>query len=339
MIFLLFSALLYTTCGRQITSPAEHEVDVFNIPADSVDMEIMEFAAGPGKGTFIDMTQFKKVVADIPYANQSKSQVLDIVYPDKGTPPYPVIVIIHGGGWTGGDRRSSTLSAIFKASSQGYAIATIGYRLSSEALWPAQLHDAKAAIRFLRAHAAKYQLKTENILVWGISSGAHIAQMMAGTNNRLEFEDLSMGNEHESSAIQGVISWYGISNLAGLTQAGTDAADKVMGYAVRENPERAAIASPISYVDEAFPPILLVHGTADGIVPYRQSVRLYNRLTELAGNDKATLKLIEGARHGDPEIQSDKHIHEYLDFADLILWSGKNPYRGKQLRDILVIYQ
>jgi len=293
-----------------------------------------------GKERPIDMTQFAKTVLDIPYAgNENPRQTLDIVYPRAAQPPYKTIVLFHGGGWTLGSKRSETIAPIFHATNQGYALVSVNYRLSSEVTWPAPLHDAKAAIRFLRTNAGKYQLDAKKIVVWGAASGGHIAQMLGATNNRPAFEDLSMGNENASSAVQGVVAWYGVSDISRLTDIGTSPANTIMGFDVRFGVDKTRDASPIELVTAQYPPILLVHGTNDQIVPYRQSVDMLEKVNEATGKQTARLKTFEGESHGGPAIKTRESVAEDLNFVDSILFDGKNPYRNDTFwGDIKLVY-
>jgi len=288
----------------------------------------------PGKEPKIDMKQFLNALTDIPYARLSGSQILDIIYPDKGIGPYPVIVLIHGGGWNAGDKGMQNSQSLLKIPSQGYVLISVNYRLSPEALWPAQLYDCKTAIRFIRANAKKYNLKTDNILVWGNSAGGQLAEMLAATNGRPEFEDLTMGADKESSAVQGVVAWYGVSDMLTLAPFGAQAANQVLGCEARRNTGKASLASPITYITKDYPPILLVHGTNDQVVPYEQSVRFYHKVNKIAGMGRAQIKLIQGADHSDPRIKTDDNVKDNLFFVDQILWNGNNPFRTDSLPEI-----
>lgn len=285
----------------------------------------------------IDMSLFKKAVLDIPYAGTSNiRQTLDIVYPSAGQAPYKVIVLFHGGGWIAGNKRSETLASIFQAIFQGYALISVNYRLSNEVRWPKPLHDAKAAIRFIRANRDKYQLDTENLVVWGVSAGGHIAEMLAATNRKPTFEDFTMGSAKASSTVQGVVAWSSVTDLSALTDLGTPLANKVMGYDVRANKSKTHDANPINLVNSQYPPILLVHGTKDQVVPYQQSVDMLKKVNDLTGKETAQLITFEGAGHSDPVIKTNESVAKNLDFIDLILYGGNNPYRDTSYVDIRI---
>lgn len=286
----------------------------------------------------MDMGQFTGTVLDLNYAgSDNKRQTLDIIYPSVGKAPYRTIAVFHGGGWRSGNKQSETLMHIFQATTQGYAVVSVNYRLSDEVTWPKPLHDAKAAIRFIRASGEKYRLDTRAIVVWGASAGGHIAEMLAATNGLPEFEDQSMGNMDVSSAVQGVVSWYGVSDMSTLTGTGIEPAGKIMGFDVTADSEKTAGASPVKLVSGNFPPILLVHGTVDRVVPYSQSVEMRDRVNEATGNRTAELVTYKGAAHGDPVINSTESVSENLYFVDRVLYGGKNPFRNKKYIEIRII--
>ena len=292
--------------------------------------EMGEYGAhAQGKVKFIDMSQFSKTLLDVFYlGNENPRQTLDIIYPTAGEAPYKTIVVIHGGGWKYGDKQAETIAPIFQAITQGYAVVSVNYRLSDEVKWPKPLHDVKAAIRHLRANEKKYELDTKNLVVWGSSAGAHIALMLATTNNHPAFENLSMGFETYSSNVQGVISWYGVADISRLTNLGSHPANDIMGFNVQENWAKTNDANPINLVGSMFPPTLLVHGTDDKVVPYMQAVNMKNVINNSVGRDVARLVTFEGAGHGDEVMKTLDNMEKYFDFVDKILYQGNNPYRN-----------
>ncbi|QCR34088.1 alpha/beta hydrolase [Lysinibacillus sp. SGAir0095] len=289
-----------------------------------------------GSAQYIDMDQFKKRYLNIPYTDtQNDRQQLDIVYPPIGNPPYKVIVALHGGGWSNGDRKSASIKTIQMAAQQGYVVINAGYRLTDEAKWPAQLHDVKAAIRFIRANAKEYRLDTRNIVVWGNSAGGHLASMLGATNGMVEMEDLSMGNSKASSEVQGVVSWYGISDISTLPDTSINIANKLLGFNVREKAEEAGVASPNQYVTKEYPPIFMIHGTNDRIVPFKQAVEFAKKINQVTGKKQASIKLHINATHGDNAIKNVTNVDETLNFIDKIMYTErKNPYRTKKYNEI-----
>jgi acetyl esterase/lipase len=146
---------------------------------------------------------------DLAYASASATQILDLYLPTTGSGPFPVVINIHGGGFKFGDKgmlSEATGTALLDA---GYAVASINYRFSGEAVFPAAVQDAKAEVRFLRANAAQYNLNPEKMAVLGQSAGGNLAAMVGVTGNISDFDDASLGNAGVSSAVQAVIDQYG----------------------------------------------------------------------------------------------------------------------------------
>lgn len=310
-------------------------------------------------GQFIDPTQFKRVWLDVPYATVSPSQKLDIYLPDEGDGPFPVVVLVHGGGWCSGDKRGVTMLPAFKLPSQGYALVSVEWRFGQEAPIPAMIHDAKAAIRFLRAHAADYLLDTDKLAIWGNSSGGYIANMVAATGwcSGL-LEDLDLGWADQHCEVQALVSWYSVSDLfqadltcplsetEGLSYVEPGALDQVLatglpsmqavglGCVPRKNYELAMTMSPVCYVESNFPPALFQHGMADPIVPFTQSTGMVRLIEDACGPDRATLDLFDGAVHGDPVIKSDDNLRRVLAFLDKVLLGEERPH--SQLPQIVI---
>jgi acetyl esterase/lipase len=234
---------------------------------------------------------------------------LDLWVPDSAQPP-PLVVWIHGGGWMIGDRRylPETLrpDQLFDALvGAGLAVATIDYRLALEAPFPAQLHDAKAAVRYLRAHADELGISTERIGVWGESAGGHLAALVGLTGRRTDLEG-GIGVAGPSSAVDVIVDWYGpadFTTMPRMTPPPHIAAK--LEPAMHTPPEESLVAglddaaradaSPVTHVTADAPPFLLVHGTADWLVPYDQSEQLHAALTG-AGVD-CRLEPVQNAQH------------------------------------------
>jgi acetyl esterase/lipase len=234
---------------------------------------------------------------------------LDLWVPAGENAP-PLVVWIHGGAWLFGDRRylPETLrpNQLFdELLTAGLAVATIDYRLSLEAKFPAQLHDAKAAVRYLRAHAHLLGIDTSRIGVWGESAGGHLAAMVGLTGQRSDLEG-NLGVLGPSSAVDAVVDWYAPADMQAQPRPVhppevaarlppellTAPEDHLVGST---DPGGHAAASPVSYVAPAAPPFLLVHGTADTVVPFVHSELLQHALT--SAGVAAQLVPIEGADH------------------------------------------
>lgn len=307
----------------------------------------------------MDMTQFRKTVLDLKYADQSENQILDIIYPDEGEGPFPLVIVFHGGAFAMGHKRTHYIKSMCLPVTQGYAVATVEYRLVQEALWPAQLIDGKAAIRYLRANAEKLNLDPDRFAVWGNSAGGTVTQLLAVTGDREEFDDLTVGVK-ASSKVQCALAWYTISELSSAEQFGVDIADirtrtgagkgmmpgdgegttslftMLLGYNPIQYPERSSRISPIAQVREDCPPMFLEHGTNDLVIDHHQSIYMYEKVKAVCGEDHVKLKLFEGEPHGSQKIKADDNIEECIDFIDQVFYDGKNPYR-KPLGKIRIV--
>lgn len=294
----------------------------------------------------IDPAQWKRCWMDVRYADQDPRQVMDIILPEEGDGPFPLIVFTHGGGWVSGDKRENTMPGAYKVMSQGYALAAVEYRLAPKATWPSPCYDVKAAIRYLRAHAAEFNIKTDKIAIWGNSAGGHINNMVAATGGRPLLEDLTMGNPDQSSAVQCLVGLYSPSDMyqidvtnqlpeeAVKDATGTDVGqaddregmnfphNMVMGFKLSRNPAAAAYGSPINFVTTSFPPAYYLHGIADPIVPYTQTVGMANTINETCHEQRAKFELFPGAVHGDPSMKTDEVNNKILDFIDEHIWDG-----------------
>lgn len=292
----------------------------------------------------VDMDQFCNSFLDLKYADDSPEQRLDIVQPDElPEEPLPAIIYIHGGSWMGGDKRSGTKLFTFKIPSQGYVLATVNYRLAPRTVWPGQIHDVKAAVRYVRANAEKFNIDPSRIFVWGDSAGAHLAQLTAATSGSGQLEDQSMGSPGVSSGVSGVVSFYGVYNLTNIdgqaerlglnpNMSAIKSMESpcciLMGHRIADDLEPALKASPASHIGESFPPILIQHGKSDSMVPYLQSVELYDDIKKKSPGTEAVLELFEGLDHADEQFKSDENVSRCLDFIDKHLYDGENPYRG-----------
>jgi acetyl esterase/lipase len=229
--------------------------------------------------------------------------VLDLYVPASDE-PVPVVVWVHGGGWMGGDKEPTPA---FDLTHDGYAVATVQYRLSSEARFPAQFHDVQAAIRWLRANAGTYGLDDAHVGAWGASAGGHLVALLGMAADEDELEGAVADSQEHSSSVQAVVDWYGptdflhmdaeaLPNSAFQHDAASSPESLLLGCAIQSCPDRAERASPISYVSAHSAPFLIVHGDQDRVVPPRQSQALAAALRD-AGDD-VTLHMVLGAGHG-----------------------------------------
>lgn len=219
---------------------------------------------------------------------------LDLYLPSGPEGPVPVVVYVHGGGWQRGSRRDPPplLDADFydQIAAEGFAVAAVDYRLNGEARFPAALQDVRAAVDWLRDHGAGYGLDPGRVCVWGDSAGGHLALLAALTG----------------AAVRAAVAWFPVTDLPGMPadlaaaggvpDTGPDSREaRLLGAPAASVPDLARQASPVTYAHPGAPPILLVHGTVDDLVPAAQSVRLAEVL-EAAGA-AVELDLVPGATH------------------------------------------
>lgn len=234
---------------------------------------------------------------------------LDLFLPSNEPNPF-LIVWVHGGAWHAGSRANPPTALLAK----GYAIASVDYRLSVEARFPAQIHDIKAAIRFLRGNAKKYGYRSDQIVVWGASAGGHLAALVGTTNGHPELEG-SLGEYLDQSAdVQAVVDFYGPTNFLTILNQSTPhgisvrapALALLLGRPVEQVPDLAKLASPVFQVDAADPPLFIAHGDQDNQVPINQSLELQGAYEALGL--KVQMEVVHGAGHGsrdyyDPAFQ------------------------------------
>lgn len=257
-----------------------------------------------------------EIVGDISYAeNDNPRQTLDLLLPKVRQDEHrlPVLAYIHGGGWRAGNKRGGRWHLMKYVAGGKFAGVTIGYRLSGEAIWPAQIHDCKAGIRWIRANADLYGLDPDRILVWGHSAGGHLSSML-GTSGDVEELEGTIGRHLEmSSRVQAVANFYGPSDFLqmdayrlpeGLIHEAAESPESMLiGGPIQEHPEKVAMANPIIFVSKDDPVFLSIHGTQDRLVPAHQSVILHEALQK--AGVLTEIYLVKGGGHGrfqDPEV-------------------------------------
>jgi acetyl esterase/lipase len=283
----------------------------------------------PGVSVRTDM------VYDTPFGHRPLR--LDLYTPTASAQrPLPLLVFVHGGGWTIGHKRATASYADFpgvlaSAARRGYVVASVEYRLSGEAPFPGSVQDVKAAVRFLRAQSASLGIDPGRVGLWGGSAGAHLAAMSAFACGETALDPKDKANAGESDCAQAFVGWYGPYDVAQLVQgaaaaaaaaasagaagagAPTDNTELLGGLAYLEctpagcPPGRLRQASPVAYVDRSDPPSLLIHGTADTLVPHVQTLGMAEALRG-AGVPVEVLS-IDGVNHG---------------------WAGPTPQRTRE---------
>ena len=218
------------------------------------------------------------------------------MYPKNFTDqPTPVIVYIHGGGWTSGDKNVGAGSLdVNGLLARGYIVVSLNYRLAPQYKWPAQITDVKCAIRHLRANAALYKIDPNKIGVWGGSAGGHLVAMLGTTDKSAGFD---VGEYlDQSSRVQAVVDLFGPADLPAMFTSNAQlVGNRVFGSTSRDDPILVQ-ASPVTYISKDDPPFLILQGDKDKTVPMEQSQELYDKLK--AGNVTATLVIVKNAGHG-----------------------------------------
>lgn len=282
-----------------------------------------------GEHIALDQVEGARTIhTDLPYANQSPDQVLDLYLPRTGRAPYPVVLYIHAGAFAGGHRRDEQIRPVLGVLRHGYALAALEFRKSDAVTWPAQVYDAKAAVRFLRARAGDYGLDPGRVAAWGASSGAYLACMLGVTGGNPAFEDLSQGHAGYAADVQAVVDWCGctrfdlIDNQIRANDLGrpfhgeeTSPESVMLGAAIAEVADLAHMASPTVYPHRGMPRFLIQHGDRDPVMPVQQSILLAEAIRERAGQDRVVLDIREGGgHHGAVWYETEENVAYILRF-------------------------
>ena len=326
----------YTTSTPDFTTAGDKTVTV-TYDGKTADFTITVKANG---GT-TDVNWIKTQYLNVAYATKSSAQIMDIYIPNEGTGPFPLIISIHGGAFKSGDKADGQESPMLGTAesggiASGYAVASINYRLSGEAKWPAQINDIKAAIRFLRAHAAEYSLNPDKFATWGGSAGGNLAALAAVTGGVKELADDTLGNAGVSDAIQAGVDWFGPIYFStmdaefaalgqtpamGATNTPTSPETAYLGKTIgtAEAEPLVIAASPQTYITSDDPAFFIQHGTADRNIPITQSENFAKKLADVLGADKVFFEKLEGAGHGTSEFSAISNVAEIIAFLDKYL--------------------
>lgn len=257
---------------------------------------------------------------------------LDIYLPEIKLPSYPVVIAIYGSAWFANDLKNQSMHTLGPSLlDNGFAIVTPNHRSSRDAIYPAQIHDIKAVIRFVRANAKEYQLDTSFIGITGGSSGGHLAALAGTTGNITTYRVNSISMDIEgnvgpytsfSSVVDAVVDWFGPSDFLKIDSCGSvmvhNAADSpessLLGGPIQDNVDRCALANPITYIDANDPPFLLLHGDADPLVPHCQSEMLHNAL--LKAGVPSQYALVPGGKHVEG-MMKDEYFEMMVEFFAL----------------------
>lgn len=281
---------------------------------------------------YMDASDISRKWLDVPYGSGPRHR-LDIYLPEEGEGPFPAVIQITGGGWVYGDKSMKKMSdMIHTVVGRGYALVSINYTLSDDAKYPTQILECKAAVRFIRQHAAQYRIDPEHIFLYGNSAGGYLSLMTAFTREGDWIYDVPREDQQGiSSRVTAVADIYGVTHFEHAQQElavfGLDGKYErdtlrscegyFFGYDLREKPQEVARASVFNYVRPDVPPVLVQHGTHDRTVCVKQSYDLVH-LLNIAGvyNEH---DWFDGLDHSDPYFKSEKNTNRVLDFFDRFL--------------------
>ncbi len=230
-----------------------------------------------------------------------RSLLFDLYQPSATEQPAPLIIWVHGVAWRAGSRASVPVTSLVE---NGFAIASVDYRLTPVARFPAQVHDIKGAIRFLRAHAGEYRVDPGRFVIAGASAGGHLAALVGVTNGHEQLEGTVGDHLQTSSDVQGIVSFFGASNLETILSQSTPhglnvrvpALELLLGGRPENRAELARLASPVAHVDDSDPPLLLIHGDQDPQMPMNQSLELEGAYKR--SGRRVELIIVHGGVHG-----------------------------------------
>ena len=280
-------------------------------------------AEAPKKGP--QVPEGTRVEKNLEYGPHGDANKLDLYLPEKAEGSLPLVIWIHGGGWEAGNKENPRGLGLLKL---GYAVASINYRLSQEAKYPAQIEDCKAAVRFLRANAKKYNLDPNHFGVFGESAGGHLVALLGTTAGVKELEG-DGPNKNVSDAVQAVVDWFGPTDMLKMEEEAKEQTDvksvlnadaasspvgKLFGGPVQDHKELAEKANPIHYITKDAAPFLIMHGDKDQLVPLAQSRILDEALK--AAKVESTLVVVKGNGHGGPGFVTPENRHKIADFFD-----------------------
>ncbi len=283
------------------------------------------FAALAQPGGPPELPDGATVTADIPFATVDGHELaLDLYMPAAADNP-PLLVWVHGGAWRAGSRKSvSSLTYV----ESGYALASVSYRLSGVAPFPAQSHDIKGAIRFLRANAGDYGYDASRIGILGSSAGAHLAALVGVTNGHSELEGDVGGNLDRSSDVDAVVAYFPATNLTSILDQSTPfglnlrvpALEALFGGTIEETTGLARLASPVFHVDADDPPLYLLHGDQDPQMPINQSHELHGAFKD--HGLPVEFEVVHGSPHGGPAFFDAVRNAMVVEFLDAHLGAG-----------------
>lgn len=259
-----------------------------------------------------------EIQRDLEYATvNGQALKLDFYAPEKTSGTAPLIIYVHGGAWRSGSKENPP---VLPLRAKGFAVASVDYRLTPVAPFPANIHDLKAAIRFLRANAATLGCDPKRFIIAGSSAGGHLAALVGVSNGSQELEGDVGEHRDVSSDVQAIVSFYGAANLQTILSQSTPhglnvrvpALQLLLGGQPDEKPALTKLASPVAHVDANDPPLLLIHGDQDPQMPVNQSLELLGAYEKFGA--KAKLHVVHGGVHGGKEFYDPQRIQLVAEF-------------------------
>ncbi len=273
----------------------------------------------------LDTSALRRKFFNCPYGEDHK-QSLDIYLPNEGDGPFPVIFFMHGGGWSGGNKKDAQVLPFMSGVERGYAVISVGYRLVPNILYPDNLFDIKAALRWAAENAETYLLDPERVALTGASAGAQLAMMAAFTQGQAVFEGAPLT---KTCKIRAVVDQYGPTDFlkqnaqfdeSGYTRMkapnseAMDFVDHMLGFHSSRIPNLMRFLNPIDNVHSNIPPVLIQHGRYDPVVPYQQATELYKKIIETAGEKMAELDISDLYTHADPGYADPQSVERIFSF-------------------------
>jgi acetyl esterase/lipase len=280
-VFLYVAFLLVLNACQSVTTPTQTPTQT---PMPSPE---------PTPTPAFDPAKYGSADMDLTYCSPDDlPQKMDIYYPASGG-PWPVLFYVHGGSWMEGDKAEG--EGWRGMNDSGYLVVSVNYRMAAEGKFPVMIEDLKCALRFLRAHRAEYNLDPDRIGAIGASAGAHLVALLGTADESAGWDEGEYADQ--SSRVRAVVCQSGIYDLTVKVPAGigTPIFYAFGALAGKESPEMLA-ASPVTYIDSADPPFLILHGTQDGVLPVEQAEIMHTRLTE--AGVPSTLVIVENGDHG-----------------------------------------
>jgi ankyrin repeat protein/fermentation-respiration switch protein FrsA (DUF1100 family) len=259
------------------------------------------------------------VIKDVEYARVGETALLLDLHMPQNVSGSSLVIWVHGGAWHSGSKQDMPLGALVDA---GYTVASVDYRLSPVAPFPAQIHDIKAAIRYLRSRAPRYGYRADRIAIAGASAGGHLAALVGTTNGNDELEGMIGNHLDQSSDVQAIVDYFGPTNLMTILSQSTPhgleirvpALQQLLGGQPDDKPDLAKLASPVTHIDTKDPPLLVIHGDQDPQVPINQSHELHGKYKQL--DLPVRFEVVHGGPHGGSKFYDDELVTIVQSFLD-----------------------